>query len=336
MVYTRLFNLHWPNKRIPRHYLILLLIASWLIFVLFYVIPLLNTSSEDLRMRTTGNVTSYCSTYATSIAHPLWMNYVELIMIYLIPLSLILLGLIFLGKSFCQVKPKGLDLIQRKSYLERKKMTRHVLILSSTFLLLWLPWIILRIIFIWSNTKSIQHALQITYYILIVKCFIFPILYASTNASFRGSFAIYRHKRITMNNRVWTINRSDWQAEDLFHFPFFFSFNISADYNFSLVYILLYNSFLPMIYHWEKFPVRESMVMVQYRFEHELFDQCHMVSCNSSKMTTMKNHRRLKRQKLMSMKFSLFFFLSLPIHRVIIANRSSILDEACARSNLQL
>lgn len=209
MVYIRLYNLKQPTKLIYRRYLILLLFISWIAFFLFYGIPFIINSADYLLISTTRNHTGYCATYSTSIVHPFWMNCIEFGMIYIVPLSLIFIGLICLIYYSRQAKPKGLDLIQRKSYLERKQMTRHVLILSSTFLLLWLPWIILRIISIWSNTNSIQHALQITYYILIFKCLIFPILYASTNASFRGSFAIYRHKRITMNNRVWAIDRYD-------------------------------------------------------------------------------------------------------------------------------
>lgn len=87
-------------------------------------------------------------------------------------------------------------------------MTRHVVILGITFYLLGLPWIILRIIFVFKTNDQIQHGLHVTYYILIFKSVIFPILYASTNASFRGSFAIYRHQRITMNNRVWVTNNN--------------------------------------------------------------------------------------------------------------------------------
>jgi hypothetical protein len=86
-------------------------------------------------------------------------------------------------------------------------MTRHVVILGITFLFLWLPWIIIRILIVFHNTTEIQRALQITYYILILKSALFPILYASTNSSFRASFAIYRHKRVTTNNRVWTVNK---------------------------------------------------------------------------------------------------------------------------------
>jgi len=134
------------------------------------------------------------------------MAYIEIGIIYLFPFLSIFIGLSFLIHHLCQRRPRGLDLIQRKYYLARKKMTWHVVILSLTFIFLWLPWVIFRIIIIFQHTKQIQQALQITYYILIFKSVLFPILYASTNSAFRASFAIYRHKRITMNARVWTVN----------------------------------------------------------------------------------------------------------------------------------
>jgi hypothetical protein len=91
-------------------------------------------------------------------------------------------------------------------FIEQRQMTWHVFLLGITFICLWVPWISVRIIIIFYNTNQIQRVLQITYYILVLKSVFFPLLYASTNAAFRGSFAIYRHQRVTMNNRVWTIN----------------------------------------------------------------------------------------------------------------------------------
>lgn len=208
MIYTRLFDLKQISRNIYRRYLIILLIISWIIFFLFYGIPFMTNYSSYLLTITSSdsNITSYCTTYTTSIYHPLWMSYIEIVIIYSIPLLSILIGLIFLLNHLCQARPKRLDIIQRKKYLEQKQLTWHVVILSITFSILWLPWIIIRIIIIFYNTYNIQRSLQITYYILILKSVLFPILYASTNSSFRGSFAIYKHKRITMNNRVWTIN----------------------------------------------------------------------------------------------------------------------------------
>ena len=161
---------------------------------------------DYLLTQTTSNITTYCTTYAMSVYHPLWMAYTEIRIIYSAPLCSIFIALCFLLPYLCQPRPKRLDFSQRKSYLEQRQMTWHVVILTITFLCLWLPWVIIRILMIFSNTREIQHALQITYYILIFKSVAFPILYASTNAAFRGSFAIYRHKRIVMNNRVWTVN----------------------------------------------------------------------------------------------------------------------------------
>jgi hypothetical protein len=206
MVYTRLYSIKQTSINIQRRYLIIILLASWIIFFLFYGIPFIINDSSFLLTMTTSNMTSYCTTYTTSIYHPLWMSYTEIGMIYSVPFLLILIGLCFLMPHLCQPRPRKLDFIQRKSYLEQKQMTRHVVILSLTFLLLWLPWIIIRVVFIFQNTKQIQRALQISYYILILKSVFFPLLYASTNSSFRGSFAIYRHKRITTNNRLWTVH----------------------------------------------------------------------------------------------------------------------------------
>ncbi|CAF4317204.1 unnamed protein product, partial [Adineta steineri] len=173
---------------------------------LFYGIPLMINSSSYLLIITSSssNITSYCTTYTTSIYHPLWMVYTEIGLIYSIPLLFNFIGLLFLLHNLCQKRPRGLDAIERKHYVEKKKMTWHVIVLSLTFICLWLPWITIRILIIFDNTKQIQRALQIAYYVLILKSVLFPILYAATNSSFRGSFAIYKHKRITINNRVWT------------------------------------------------------------------------------------------------------------------------------------
>ncbi|CAF1091218.1 unnamed protein product [Adineta steineri] len=208
MVYTRLYDLNQRFTRIQRRYLILLILTTWIAIFLFYGIPLMINSSSYLLIITSSssNITSYCTTYTTSIYHPLWMVYTEIGLIYSIPLLFNFIGLLFLLHNLCQKRPRGLDAIERKHYVEKKKMTWHVIVLSLTFICLWLPWITIRILIIFDNTKQIQRALQIAYYVLILKSVLFPILYAATNSSFRGSFAIYKHKRITINNRVWTVN----------------------------------------------------------------------------------------------------------------------------------
>jgi hypothetical protein len=205
MIYTRLYALKSPSSNIHCRYPIILLITSWIILFLFYGIPFM-TNYFTLITSTGLNVTDYCKTYSSSISHPPWMSYTEIGMIYFCPFLCIAIGLRFLIHHLYQPKPLRLDINQRKCYLERKQLTRHVVILTLTFILLWLPWIIIRIIFIFYNPTQIRNALQITYYILLLKCALFPILYASTNSSFRCSFAIYRHTRITTNNRIWTIN----------------------------------------------------------------------------------------------------------------------------------
>jgi hypothetical protein len=205
MVYTRLYTLKQKSVDIRRRYLIILLVSSWIALFLFYGIPFMINHSSYLLV-ITSNTTSYCSTYTTSIYHPPWMAYTEIGVIYSFPIICILIGLSFLFYSLCQTRPKGLGMKERKQYNEQKQMTRHVVILSLTFIFLCLPWMIIRILIIFSNTRQIQSALQISYYILILKSVLFPVLYASTNSSFRGSFAIYRHKRVTINNRVWTTN----------------------------------------------------------------------------------------------------------------------------------
>jgi hypothetical protein len=210
MVYTRLYDLKQASMHIHRRYLIIILLTSWIIFFLFYGIPFMTNYSNYLltTIISSSNVTYYCKTYTTSIYHPPWMAYTEIGIIYSIPFLTIFIGLCFLIHHLCQPKPRKRDLTQWKYYLEQKQMTRHVVILSITFLFLCLPWVIFRIIIIFENTQQIRHILQITYYILIFKSVVFPILYASTNSSFRGSFAIYRKKRITVNNRVWTVNEN--------------------------------------------------------------------------------------------------------------------------------
>jgi len=211
MIYTRIYSLKDILVDIHRRYLILLLLLlSWIILFLFYGIPFMTNYSSYLVTITStiSNSTSYCTTYTSSIYHPPWMAYTEIAMIYSLPLIFIFMGTIYLLYNLCQRRPRRLELGERKLYLEERQMTRHVFILSITFIFLWLPWISIRILLIFNNIPSIQRALQITYYILILKSVLFPILYASTNASFRGSFAIYRHRRIVMNTRVWTVHHN--------------------------------------------------------------------------------------------------------------------------------
>jgi hypothetical protein len=155
---------------------------------------------------TTSNSTSYCTTYTSSIYHPPWMAYTEIAAIYVIPLTCISIGILYLLYILCQKRPSGLKFEEKRAYREQRQMTWHVFLLSITFMFLWLPWISIRILIIFDNITTIQRILQITYYILILKSVLFPILYASTNAAFRGSFALYRHHRITLNNRVWTVD----------------------------------------------------------------------------------------------------------------------------------
>jgi hypothetical protein len=208
MIYTRLYSLKQFVEDIRHRYLIILLFLSWIILFLFYGIPFMTNYSSYLIIITTSNSTSYCTTYTTSISHPIWMSYTEIGIIYSLPLILILIGTIYLLYYLCQRRTRRFELGERKIYRQQRKMTWHVFVLSITFILLWLPWISIRILIIFYNIPIIQRALQIAYYILILKSAIFPILYASTNASFRGSFAIYRRQRIAMNNRVWTVNNN--------------------------------------------------------------------------------------------------------------------------------
>jgi hypothetical protein len=211
MIYTRLYSLKCAEKVIHRHYLIFLLISSWIILFLFYGIPFMTNYSSYLVTitSTTSNSTSYCTTYTSSVYHPPWMAYTEIAVIYFLPLTCIFIGTIYLLCILCQQRPKGLKFDERKMYREQRQMTWHVFLLSIVFICLWLPWISIRILIIFDNIPIIQRTLQITYYILILKSVLFPILYASTNAAFRGSFAIYRHQRVLMRNRVWTIDGHD-------------------------------------------------------------------------------------------------------------------------------
>ncbi|CAF1651114.1 unnamed protein product [Adineta ricciae] len=213
MIYTRLYNLKHPTTYIHRRFLILLLLVSWLVFFLFYGIPFITNYPSYLiiLVSTTSNTTSYCTTYTTSIYHPLWMAYTEIGVIYGLPLFVIVIGLILLMKELCKRRPRKLEAPERKMYNNERKMTWHVFLLGATFVCLWFPWITVRIVIIFYNTHTIQRTLQITYYILTLKCVLFPLLYASTNASFRGSFAIYRHQRIVLNNRVWAVHNPNRQ-----------------------------------------------------------------------------------------------------------------------------
>jgi len=215
MLYTRIYSLKTLSTDIRRRYLIYLLILSWIILFLFYGIPFMTNYKSYLVVleSETSNSTSYCTTYTTSIYHPPWMFYTEIAFIYVLPIGSIVIGLCYLLRHLCKrkQKPRQLDLGERKIYLFERRMTMHVFVLSMTFLVLWLPWISIRILIIFHNIPKIQRALQIAYYILILKCALFPILYASTNTAFRGSFAIYRRQRIKINNRVWTIE-NDYQG----------------------------------------------------------------------------------------------------------------------------
>jgi hypothetical protein len=208
MIYTRLYDITQVNSNIRRRSLIILLLSTWTVLLLFYGIPfLVNYSSYGIATTSTiSNITTYCSTYITSVYRPSWMAYTEIGMIYSCPVLLIVIGLIGLSRHLCQARPKRMEVIQRRMYREQRQMTWHVLLLGVTFLLLCLPWISVRILTIFWTTQTMQRALQITYYILIIKSAVFPILYASTNTAFRGSFAIYRHKRITINSRTWAVN----------------------------------------------------------------------------------------------------------------------------------
>ncbi|CAF3489142.1 unnamed protein product [Rotaria socialis] len=210
MIYTRLYYLKNASTSFHRRYPLMLLLVSWVASFIFYGIPFMtNNSIDHLKVvSSTTNAAFYCTTYAIFIHHPNWMAYTEIGIMYSLPFLCILIGLLFLIRHLCQSKPIELDKMQRKEYYQQKQMTWHVVILTITFICLWLPWATTRILIIFYKTNEIQHTLQITYYILILKSAVFPVLYASTNASFRGSFAIYRHKRITFNNRVWTVNES--------------------------------------------------------------------------------------------------------------------------------
>ena len=208
MIYTRLYDLKRSNPEIRRLFLILLLVLSWLALFLFYGIPyMINYSTYLLSITSpTTNLTTYCTTYSTSIYRPPWMAYTEIGIIYGAPLLLVFVGLVCLARHLCRPKPRRLEVNERKIYRAQRQMTWHVFLLGATFLCLWLPWISIRIIIIFDNRQQIQRILQITYYILILRSVLFPVLYASTNADFRGSFAIYRHQRITTNNQVWVAN----------------------------------------------------------------------------------------------------------------------------------
>ena len=208
MIYTRLYDLQQPQPDIRRRYLILLLFSSWIALFLFYGIPfMINYSSYLLAITSpTLNTTSYCTTYTTSVYRPPWMAYTEIGAIYSIPILFIVIGLICLIRYLCQARPRRLEIAERKIYVQQRQMTWHVFLLGLTFLLFWLPWISMRIVIIFYSTRTLRRVLQITYYILVLKSVLFPILYAATNTAFRGSFAIYRHERIIMNNRVWSIH----------------------------------------------------------------------------------------------------------------------------------
>ncbi|CAF1278901.1 unnamed protein product [Didymodactylos carnosus] len=186
-----------------------IILLTWIIFFLFYGIPYMTNYSSYLQTITSNNITEFCVHYTVGTYHPKWMEITEMIVVYVIPMLLILTSTGYLTRLLCIPRPKfqKTEKTERKKYQESVQTTWHVYILSLTLLCLWLPWIILRIMsFFYIN--QIQQALQITYYILIFKCVLFPLMYAGTNPSFRGSFALYRHKRVVMNNRVWVMNEN--------------------------------------------------------------------------------------------------------------------------------
>ena len=208
MIYARLYDLKRPSAHIRQHYpLIFSIVASLALFV-FYGIPFMaNYTTYLLRVvSTASNATMYCSTYMLSVYRPSWMSYIEIGAIYVVPFLSNSIGLACLVRCLHQPKPGRMNVQERKQYKTQRQTTWHVLLLGSTFLFLWLPWVTIRILVVFHNIRSIQRALQISYYVLMFKSVLFPILYAASNSNFRCSFAIYRHKRITMNNRVWTLN----------------------------------------------------------------------------------------------------------------------------------
>ena len=204
MIYTRLYTLKRPEQVICRRYLMLVLIIFWISLFLFYGIPFIIHGEEYLSP--VSNQISYCRPYIRSVVHPLWMAHTEIGIVYWFPFGCMAVGLSFLLHSLCQARPKGLSCLERKQYKEQRQMTWHVFLLGAVFVFLWTPWMTVRTVITFYHTRAMERALQITYYILIFKSILFPLLYAASNASFRGSFAIYRHRRITMNNRVWTTN----------------------------------------------------------------------------------------------------------------------------------
>ncbi|CAF1196945.1 unnamed protein product [Didymodactylos carnosus] len=185
-----------------RSLIVIIILLSWIIFFLFYGIPYMTNYSNYLRTTSSNNITHYCVSYMTSIYHPKWMEIIEVIVIFGIPILLTLTSIAYLTRLLCKPRPKfqKTEKIEKKKYQEYVQITWHVYILSFTFLSLWLPWIILKITLFFIYTYPIQQALQITYYILIFKCVLFPLIYAATNPSFRGTFAIYKHRRVLMSN----------------------------------------------------------------------------------------------------------------------------------------
>lgn len=208
MIFTRIYDLKSSTQEIRRRTLFFMLILFWLIFFVFYGVPFILQQSNYLIEKHTSasNVTSYCENYNTSINHPLWMMYIEIVFIYSIPTFLICYGNIRLIQNLCEKPPRKMEQGEYKKYLFRRQMTWHVFLLSIAFLVLWLPWVSIRILITFETTRTIRLVLRIFYYVFTFKSVLFPILYASTNSSFRGSFAIYRHYRIKMNNRVWSVH----------------------------------------------------------------------------------------------------------------------------------
>jgi hypothetical protein len=124
MIYTRLYSLKQGSVDIRRRFLLLLLLCSWIILFLFYGIPFITNYTSYLLTTTStaSNITSYCTTYTTSIYHPPWMSYTEIGFIYAFPLIFIFIGLIYLISYLCKPRPRRLEIAERKMYLEERQI----------------------------------------------------------------------------------------------------------------------------------------------------------------------------------------------------------------------
>lgn len=200
LLMTLLYVCTWKStlKNIRCLYIILLIATLWIHLLLLYTIPILAESQNLLKtaQSTQNDGTVYCATFLDSISRPSLMFYFEVGLLYTIPCLFISFELIYLMELIFKQKNRQNQINTRQPYRQHRSMHKHVFFIGLVFILFWLPWATLRTLHGFNLMNQNRSGVKIAYYIFMLKSIISPIVYASTNSSFRFSFAVYRHKRV--------------------------------------------------------------------------------------------------------------------------------------------